>query len=186
MATALPHAIYNTPSQGISSAIPGLIAAAVASFDADRAASRRYLLRASALLHAEREPSRSSESFRRMGSRGALLPWQLNRVIEYIEAHLADTIAAADLAGLINVSLGQLFRAFKLSMGVTPFRYVTKRRVELASTMMTTTEEPLSYIALACGLCDQSHLCKVFRRINGMSPSAWRRAMPNHESGVNS
>ena len=51
------------------------------------------------------------------------------------------------------------------------------RRVELVCTMMTTTREPLSQVALACGLSDQAHLCKVFRRTIGMSPSAWRRAM---------
>jgi AraC-like DNA-binding protein len=44
--------------------------------------------------------------------------------------------------------------------------------------MMSTTREPLSQIAIACGLCDQAHLCKVFRRMLGMSPSTWRRTMP--------
>ena len=40
---------------------------------------------------------------------------------------------------------------------------------------MLTTDEPLSQIALACGLCDQSHFTRVFRRIVGESPNAWRR-----------
>jgi AraC-like DNA-binding protein len=44
--------------------------------------------------------------------------------------------------------------------------------------MMSTTREPLSQIAIACGLCDQAHLCKVFRRMTGMSPSTWRRTTP--------
>jgi AraC-like DNA-binding protein len=39
------------------------------------------------------------------------------------------------------------------------------------------TPFPLSRVAVACGLCDQAHLCKVFRRLIGMSPSAWRRAI---------
>jgi len=42
--------------------------------------------------------------------------------------------------------------------------------------MMRTTRERLAQIAVACGLCDQAHLCKVFRRMTGMTPSAWRRA----------
>jgi AraC-like DNA-binding protein len=48
--------------------------------------------------------------------------------------------------------------------------------------MMSTTQEPLSQIAIACGLCDQAHLCKVFRRMIGMSPSAWRRTMPARDA----
>ena len=89
---------------------------------------------------------------------------------------------ALDLADLIGVSVGQLIRAFKISVGVPPFHYIASRRVELACTMMTTTRVPLSQIAIACGLCDQAHLCKVFRRMIGMSPSIWRRTMPARDT----
>jgi transcriptional regulator GlxA family with amidase domain len=157
----------------IPRAIPSLIDAAVVAFDADRDTSRRYLMRASALLRvksgAHTEGAGPSES------RGGLLAWQLNRVVDYIETHLAEKMTVTDLAALIGVSIGQLIRAFKISVGVPPFHYVAWRRAELACTMMSTTREPLSQIAIACGLCDQAHLCKVFRRMIGMSPSAWRR-----------
>jgi transcriptional regulator GlxA family with amidase domain len=166
------------PNEDIAAAIPSLIDAAVAAFDADRDSSRRYLLHASALLGVKRGARTGAESARRSKSRRGLLAWQLNRVVDYIERHLADKITATDLAGLINVSMGQLFRAFKISVGVTPCHYIARRRVELACTMMRTTREPLSQVALACGLCDHSHLCRIFRRMIGLSPSAWRRAMP--------
>jgi AraC-like DNA-binding protein len=164
-------------------AIPKLIEAAVATFDVDPDTSRRYLWRASALLTGRRDGLGAEYSASRSESRGGLLSWQLNRIVDYIDLHLADKIAASELAALINMSLGQLFRAFKLSVGLTPFHYITKRRVELASKMMMTTQESLSHIALACGLCDQSHLCRVFRSIVGMSPSTWRRATP--QFGIN-
>jgi AraC family transcriptional regulator len=158
--------------EDIPAAIPSLINAAVAAFDADRDTSRRYLLRASALL---RGACAEAEGARPSASRGGLLAWQLNRVIDHIETHLAEKMTVTDLADLINVSVGQLIRAFKISVGIPPFHYIASRRVELACTMMSTRREPLSQIAIACGLCDQAHLCKVFRRMIGMSPSAWRR-----------
>ena len=161
----------------IPTAIPSLIDAAVAAFDADRDTSRRYLMRASALLRVRRGACADAEGTRPLESRGGLLAWQLNRVVDYIEAHLAEKIMAMDLADLANVSVGQLIRAFKISVGVPPFHYIASRRVELACMMMSATREPLCQIAIACGLCDQAHLCKVFRRMLGMSPSAWRRAM---------
>jgi transcriptional regulator GlxA family with amidase domain len=80
-----------------------------------------------------------------------------------------------DLAELIDVSVGQMIRAFKVSVGLPPFHYIARRRVELACTMMSTTREPLSQIAIACGMCDQAHLSNAFRRMIGMSPLAWRR-----------
>jgi transcriptional regulator GlxA family with amidase domain len=168
--------------EDIPAAIPSLIDAAVAAFDADRDTSRRYLMRASALLRLKRAVR--TERARRSEHRGGLMAWQLNRVVDYIEAHLADKITALDLANLINTSVGQLFRAFKISVGVTPFHYIARRRVELACVLMRTTRQPLCQVAVACGLCDQAHLCKKFRRVIGMSPSVWRRTMPARDTRI--
>ena len=161
--------------EDIPAAVPSLIDAAVAAFDADRDTSRRYLLRASALLRLKCGACAHAEGARPLESRGGLLAWQLNRVADYIETHLAEKIMVTDLADLIGVSVGQMIRAFKISVGVPPCHYIASRRVELACTMMSTTREPLSQIAIACGMCDQAHLSRVFRRRIGMSPSAWRR-----------
>ena len=168
--------------EDIPAAVPSLIDAAVAAFDADRDTSRRYLLRASALLRLNR--GARSERAKRSEYRGGLMAWQLNRVVDYIEAHLADKITALELANLINTSVGQLFRAFKISVSVTPFHYITRRRVELACTLMRTTRQPLCEVAVACGLCDQAHLCKMFRRVFGMSPSVWRRTIPARDTPI--
>jgi len=165
--------LSHASDRNIPATVPSLIDAALAAFDADREASRRYLLCASVMLGLKRAAFRAESTART--DRGGLLAWQLKRVVDYIEAHLADRIAAVDLAALINVSTGQLFRAFKISVGVTPFRYIGRRRLELACTLIRTTREPLSQIALACGVCDQAYLCRMFRRIIGMSPSDWRR-----------
>jgi AraC family transcriptional regulator len=162
-------------SDNLPTAIPSLIGAAVATFDADRDTSRRYLQRALALLDVKRGAPGVGSA--RRSDRGGLLVWQLNGVVDYIETHLSGKIAAGDLADLVNLSKGQLSRAFRISVGVPPFRYVVRRRLELACTMMMTTREPLSQIAVACGLCDQSHFSRLFRKVIGMSPSAWRRAM---------
>jgi len=156
-------------------AIPSLIGAAVATFDADRDTSRRYLQRALALLDIRRGAPGVESA--RGSNRGGLLVWQLNGVVDYIETHLSEKITAADLADLVNLSKGQLSKAFKISVGVPPFRYIVRRRLELACTMMRTTREPLSQVAVACGLCDQAHFSRLFRNEIGMSPSAWRRAI---------
>lgn len=164
------------PCEPLSVAISTLIEGAVAAFDADRDTSRRYLLRASALLRAKRGGPADRPCDREGRGRGGFAAWQLNRVIDHIESHLTEKITGRELAGLVDVSVGQLFRAFKVSVGVPPFHYIAQRRVELACRIMKTTDEPLSQVAIACGLCDQSHFCRVFRRATGLSPAAWRRA----------
>jgi len=197
-----PDDLINAANEDVAAAIPSLIDAAVASFDADRDISRHYLLRASALLRVKRRARTGAESARRSESRGGLVAWQLNRVVDYIETHLADKNTAMDLADLIKVSMGQLFRAFKISVGVPPFHYLARRRIEFACAMMRTTREPLSQVAVACGLCDQAHLCRVFRRMTGdpiglasrdaslrhgklqFGSASGRRARGNRESGM--
>lgn len=171
----LSDAIHDAANQDIPTALPSLLEAALATFDTDRDASRRHLMRASALLRAKRAHSTDPEIARPRQSSARLVTWQLSRVIDHIEAHLAEKITIVSLANLINVSGGHLSRAFKSSVGVAPARYITGRRIELACEIMRTTRAPLSDVALACGLADQSHLCRLFCRRMGMSPSRWRR-----------
>jgi AraC-like DNA-binding protein len=42
--------------------------------------------------------------------------------------------------------------------------------------LLQTTELSLADIALACGFAEQSHFTRVFTRLVGMPPGAWRRA----------
>jgi AraC family transcriptional regulator len=170
----LSDSIHAT-NQDIPTALPSLLNAAVATFDTDRDASRHYLMRASALLCAKRTPSTDPGTAGPPQSSARLMLWQLSRVIDHIEAHLAEKITIVSLANLINVSGGHLSRAFKGSVGVPPARYITGQRVALACEIMRTTRAPLSEVALACGVAYQSHLCKLFRRGMGITPSRWRR-----------
>jgi AraC-like DNA-binding protein len=108
--------------------------------------------------------------------RGGLAPWQVRRVTAYIEDRLASTIRLHDLATLARLSHSHFCRAFKESLGQPAHAYVMLRRVHRAQTLMLTTCEPLSQIAAQCGMADQAHFCKLFRRLVGESPNAWRRS----------
>ncbi len=109
-------------------------------------------------------------------TRGGLAPWQVRRVTEHIEEHLASTIRLQDLAGIARLSHSHFCRAFKESIGHPAHAYVMRRRVHRAQGLMLTTPESLSQIAALCGMADQAHFCKLFRRLVGESPNAWRRA----------
>jgi AraC family transcriptional regulator len=105
-----------------------------------------------------------------------LLAWRSRRVIAHIEASLCGSIRVRELAELVDLSVSHFCRAFKRSFGASPRAYVLRRRIELAQGLMLTTHEPLSSIALRCGMCDQAHFTRSFRRIVGETPRSWRRA----------
>jgi AraC-like DNA-binding protein len=107
--------------------------------------------------------------------RGGLAPWQRRRIEHYLEAHLEETINVEMLAEALPLSISHFCRAFKETFGETPHAHIMRLRFERAKHLMLSTQEPLSQIALACGLADQAHLSKLFRRRLGESPSTWRR-----------
>ncbi|MBO9127767.1 MULTISPECIES: helix-turn-helix domain-containing protein [unclassified Rhizobium] len=107
--------------------------------------------------------------------RDLLLPWQRRKVIQFIEEHLTETIKIEDLAILAKLSKTYFSRVFKSAYNESPYNYVLRRRMELAKALITETDGPLSEIALDCGISDQAHLCKTFRKVFGMTPNNWRR-----------
>jgi AraC family transcriptional regulator len=108
-------------------------------------------------------------------ARGGLAPWQKRKVCRYLNERLERTVLLEHLASHVSLSVSHFCRAFKESFGTTPHMHIIRLRLELAQRLMLTTEEPLSRIALACGMADQAHLLKLFRRCVGEPPGAWRR-----------
>jgi AraC family transcriptional regulator len=108
--------------------------------------------------------------------RGGLVPWQVHTVIAHIDAHIDQPIKSRDLAAILRMDPCQFSRAFRNSFGHTPIEHLIRLRMERAQELMLSTDAPLSTIALECGLADQAHFSRLFRRTIGESPSAWRRA----------
>jgi AraC-like DNA-binding protein len=163
-------------------ALVRLLAAAAATFDSDRDRAKACVQQAEALLRVslERDGYPGNES----SSRGCLARWQVKRVITYIESNIGLNIRVADLAGVVRLSTSHFSRAFRASFGQPPFAYVNARRMRGAQVILLNTREPLSQVALDCGMSDQAHFTRVFRKIVGISPSVWRRQFQSEPLGA--
>jgi AraC-like DNA-binding protein len=104
-----------------------------------------------------------------------LAKWQANRAIGYVDAHLDARLKVSEIAQVVHLSSSHFSRAFKRTFGMTVHAWVMRRRIEVAQGMMLNTPHKLSEIALRCGLSDQSHLTRWFRRVVGETPGTWRR-----------
>ena len=107
--------------------------------------------------------------------RGGFAAWQSRRVAAHVDANLAGKIVVKDLAASLHVSVGHFCRAFKHTFGMPARIWIRQRRIELAQGLMLTTGASLSEIALSCGMSDQSHFTRSFRRTVGQTPSSWRQ-----------
>jgi transcriptional regulator GlxA family with amidase domain len=146
-----------------------LLLSATRAIDTDAGAALGYIKQAVSLLEL---PAASQPD---PPSRGGLAHWQVQRVKRHVEAKLEETIRVVELARIVRLSCGYFSNAFKVTFGVAPHAYVVLRRLQRAMELMAFTRAPLCEIAIACGFSDQPHLCRQFRRMTGVSPSAWRR-----------
>jgi len=143
--------------------------------DSDGATAKDCIARASALLQTDQNRADRPPCGTTTLARGGLAPWQARQVTKHIDAVLASTIRTQDCAKVARLSTSHFRRAFKVSFGVTFYKYINQRRVERAQEMMVTTDQPLCQIARQCGFADQPHFTRVFRRLVGSSPAIWRR-----------
>jgi AraC family transcriptional regulator len=154
--------------------LASLLATATVALDTDCRAARRCIQRAAVLLGIDLSPGGEGAA-ERSCLRGGLAPWQAKRLRSHIEDKLDSSIRATDLAGLVQLSSSHFFRAFRKTFGESPLTYIMKRRIRRAQQLMLTSQLRLSQVALECGMCDQAHLSRAFRRIVGTNPNAWRR-----------
>jgi len=109
---------------------------------------------------------------------GVLATDDLARVMpamEVVELRLADPdLAVGDLAEAVFVSEVQLRKVFRRALGTTPARFIQRRRIEAARTMLRSTDETVQGIALACGFRDPGFFHRVFRKWTGTTPGRCR------------
>jgi AraC-like DNA-binding protein len=107
--------------------------------------------------------------------RGRLSRARLKRVLDYIEAHLEDSLSVTEMAAIACLSPFHFSRCFKHSMGLGLHSYVVKRRIERAQRLVLQTDLTLTDIAAAAGFDSQSSFTARFRREVGVSPGRLRR-----------
>jgi len=165
-------------SRDLSVVTAQLIEAACRAKDGDSHGTRAHIARAVALLD-EQSGSRlgGQNSALRLTQipRGGFAAWKSRRLAAYVDANLAGKIVIKNLAASLDLSVGHFCRAFKRTFGMPARIWIRQRRIELAQGLMLTTGASLSEIALSCGMSDQSHFTRSFRRIVGEAPSSWRQ-----------
>jgi AraC-like DNA-binding protein len=102
--------------------------------------------------------------------RRGLTPMQLRTVTDFIASHLRENLSAGLLAKQVHLSAFHFARRFKAAAGVTPHVHVIEERLRRAEAMLRTGDHRVAEVAHEVGLCDQSHLDRLFRRHRGFPP----------------
>ncbi|UCP00770.1 AraC family transcriptional regulator [Metapseudomonas lalkuanensis] len=89
--------------------------------------------------------------------------------------HLDIGIDVTTVAARCGLSRSDFSRKFKVSTGYSPQAWLRLQRIEKAKHLLTDARLSLAEIGLECGFCDQAHFCRIFTRLEGITPLGWRR-----------
>jgi two-component system, response regulator YesN len=99
----------------------------------------------------------------------------MKKILQFIEDHYADQLSLSDVAEHFHFNPSYLSNYFSTHNKEGFIEYLNKVRIEKASQLLLKDSASISEISGLVGFSDHSYFCKVFKKINGMSPSKFRR-----------
>lgn len=87
---------------------------------------------------------------------------------------LRSNLSLDQLAAAAGMSKYHLLRVFKETFGETPFRRLTRYRMEAARELLHDADATVSRVGYSCGYENPTHFAITFRRFYGLSPSAYK------------
>lgn len=101
-------------------------------------------------------------------------PDKVRLAASYIEINYAGLVSLDELADSLQVSKYHLQRTFAETVGLTPHEYTNRVRIERAMELLRRTESSVEEIARLIGFSSGSYFIKVFAKLTGMTPGAFR------------
>jgi AraC-like DNA-binding protein/DNA-binding response OmpR family regulator len=101
----------------------------------------------------------------------------VKRAIAYIQQNHARPLARWEIAEAVGVSEDYLSRVFSRELGLTPWDYLNRYRVTRAKELLHSPENTVGSVAQKVGFKDQTYFSRVFRKVTGLSPQAYRETL---------
>jgi len=99
----------------------------------------------------------------------------LRHAVDYIHEHLETKLTLKEIADVACMTPTYFSSVFKKYNGVSPWEYITIKRVERALDMLRSTDMTKLEIAERCGFSSSSNFYKAFVHVTGKTPSAYAR-----------
>lgn len=106
------------------------------------------------------------------------LPPELERLLQYVEFHMARPVSLRDLAEFAGVSPATVGRLFRRHLKTTPVTWILMVKIEHARLLLRSRRLNVTGAARAVGFSDPYYFSKCFRKVTGRSPRDYRREQP--------
>lgn len=99
---------------------------------------------------------------------------QISGAMKYIDENLAEPLTLDEIAARANLNKTYFTTLFKKLNGVTPWEYLTARRIEKSYSLLSRRDMNILEVANSCGFNNASNFNRAFRKLTGMTPSEYR------------
>lgn len=105
--------------------------------------------------------------------------YKLLSTIEYININYYKKITPAYLSQISGYSPAHLRRLFVKNLGVPPMEYILNKKIDMVKEiLLDAPEKTIDEIAELVGFCSASYLCKIFKKLVGISPLEYKKSTP--------
>jgi AraC family transcriptional regulator len=100
---------------------------------------------------------------------------RMYEAVQFIEAHLREEIAVADVADAVFCSLYHFCRTFNRVVHHTPYDYLMRRKFSESARELVETDKKIIDIAFDYRFNSPEAYARAFKRMFGTQPSQWRK-----------
>ena len=99
----------------------------------------------------------------------------ISLVKSFLDEHYKEKLSLESVASHFFIDKHYLARLFKEQYGVTLVTYLQQVRITHAKRMLRFTDKSIEEIGLECGIGELNYFSRVFKKLEGVSPSEFRR-----------
>jgi len=142
--------------------------------DVQRLDYTRVTFHTKGLLSSEEAVASLQQSFKRERALCQPTSTLVKYTLAYLHQNYAQDLSRGELANAVGVSESYLSQIFHQEMGLSLWECLNRLRIQKAKALLRTGDELITTIARQVGFGDSAYFSRVFRRIVGQSPRAYR------------
>lgn len=98
----------------------------------------------------------------------------IRQALQYIRNNYQTNLSLSDVAEAVHMNSSYFCQLFKKETSVTFLTYLTNYRIECAKELLSSSNFRIAEIGAMVGIADSKYFSKVFRKVTGTTPAAWR------------
>lgn len=96
-------------------------------------------------------------------------------IIKYIQSNFTNGISISHLSKEFNFTEEYFIRKFKKNIGITPYQYITKLKIDYAKSMLLNTNKSINLISELCGFKNLQNMINCFNKFEKTSPLKYKK-----------